>query len=131
DSVALKKHYPLLTVLPKGEAPLEQLESAPAESPIVRVRCVSLSESGAAAECLRRAERGECVLWIRNTVAEVQAAMKRLRSDRCEDTPEVAVLHSRFPQFRRERLERFWLNRLGKNPRSRPSGCVLVATQVV
>jgi CRISPR-associated endonuclease/helicase Cas3 len=41
------------------------------------------------------------------------------------------MLHSRFPLFRRERLERFWLNRLGKNPRRRPRGCVLVATQVV
>jgi len=131
DSVALRKEYPLLTVLPKGGAALEQLESAPTELPVVRVRCASLSESEAAAECLRRAEHGECVLWIRNTVAEAQAAMKHLRSDRCEDTPELAVLHSRFPQFRRERLERFWLNRLGKNPRRRPSGCVLVATQVV
>jgi CRISPR-associated endonuclease/helicase Cas3 len=43
----------------------------------------------------------------------------------------VAVLHSRFPHFRREQLERIWLNRLGKNPRRRPHGCVLVATQVV
>ena len=41
------------------------------------------------------------------------------------------MLHSRFPLFRRERLERFWLNRLGSNPRRRPNGCVLVATQVV
>lgn len=122
DSVALRKEYPLLTVLSKDGVALEQLESPPMELPVVRVRCASLSESEAAAECLRRAGRGECVLWIRNTVAEVQAAMKRLRCDRCADTPEVAVLHSRFPQFRRERLERFWLNRLGKNPRRRPSG---------
>jgi len=71
------------------------------------------------------------VLWIRNTVAEAQTAMKRLRSERCGKTPELAALHSRFPQFRRERLERFWLNRLGRNPRRRPRGCVLVATQVV
>ena len=47
------------------------------------------------------------MLWIRNTVAEAQAAMKQLRSDRCGETPELAMLHSRFPLFRREKLERF------------------------
>jgi CRISPR-associated endonuclease/helicase Cas3 len=123
--------YPLLTILPRDGGPLQEQASSAGDSHEVQVRCVQLTEADAAAECLRRAEAGECVLWIRNTVAEAQAAMKRLRSDRCGETPELALLHSRFPLFRRERLERFWLNRLGKNPHRRPHGCVLVATQVV
>lgn len=127
----LKNAYPLLTILPRDDHPLLEEASTPVESHEVRVRCVQLSEADAAAECLRRAERGECVLWIRNTVAEAQAALKRLRSERSGERPELATLHSRFPLFRRERLERLWLNRLGKNPRRRPAGCVLVATQVV
>lgn len=131
DSIPLKRDYPLLTVLERGTGKLSQLASEPPKPTTVHVRCVTLDEAAATAECIRRAEAGECVLWIRNTVAEVQAAMKRLRSDRCGDMPEVAALHSRFPFFRRERLERIWLNRLGKNPRRRPRGCVLVATQVV
>jgi CRISPR-associated endonuclease/helicase Cas3 len=127
----LQSAYPLLTLLPRGVRTVEELRSTASETAEVRVRCVQLPEAEATTECLRRAERGECVLWIRNTVAEAQAAMKRLRSDRCGDTPEIAVLHSRFPQFRRESLERLWLNRLGRSPRRRPRGCVLVATQVV
>jgi CRISPR-associated endonuclease/helicase Cas3 len=127
----LDEHYPLLSVVPKTKGKLVQLRGEPEEPKQVAVRCVELSEGDAAAECLCRAERGECVLWIRNTVAEAQAAFLRLRSDRCGDQPVVALLHSRFPHFRREQLERLWLNRLGKTPRRRPRGCVLVATQVV
>ncbi len=129
--VHLDDRYPLLSVVPKDGGKLLQLHSEPEQPREVLVRCVELSENEAVAECLRRAERGECVLWIRNTVADAQAAFRRLRSDRCGDMPVVAVLHSRFPHFRRERLERLWLNCLGKNPRRRPHGCVLVATQVV
>lgn len=127
----LDDHYPLLSVVPKTKGNLAQLRGEPEEPKQVAVHCVEFSESDAAAECLHRAERGECVLWIRNTVAEAQAAFRRLRSDRCGEEPVVALLHSRFPHFRREELERIWLNRLGKTPRRRPRGCVLVATQVV
>lgn len=131
DETPLESAYPLLTNLPRDGGPLLEQASAAGEVQRVGVRCVQLTEAEAAAECLRRAERGECVLWIRNTVAEAQAGMRRLRSDRCEGRPELALLHSRFPLFRRDQLERLWLNRLGKNPRRRPHGCVLVATQVV
>jgi len=131
EGTPLNDHYPLLSVLPKAGGVLAQLEIKPERSREVAVRCVKFEEGEAAAECLRRAERGECVLWIRNTVAEAQAAFRRLRSDRCGEETVIALLHSRFPLFRREKLERLWLNRLGKNPRRRPRGCVLVATQVV
>lgn len=131
EGTPLSDHYPLLSVLPKAGGVLAQLEIEPERSREVAVRCVKFEEGEAAAECLRRAERGECVLWIRNTVAEAQAAFRRLRSDRCGEETVIALLHSRFPLFRREKLERLWLNRLGKNPRRRPRGCVLVATQVV
>jgi CRISPR-associated endonuclease/helicase Cas3 len=131
DSAPLAEAYPLLTVLPRNGGPLQEQAASAGSPQKVQVCCVQLGEAEAAAECLRRAKAGQCVLWIRNTVAEAQAAMKRLRSERCGKTPELALLHSRFPLFRREQLERLWLNRLGKNPRRRPRGCVLVATQVV
>jgi CRISPR-associated endonuclease/helicase Cas3 len=127
----LSDDYPSISVLPNGGGNLVQLPCEPEQPKTVIVRCIEFPEGDAAAECLRRAEGGECVLWIRNTVGEAQAAFRRLRSDRCEGGPAVALLHSRFPYLRREKLERVWLNRLGKNPRHRPRGCVLVATQVV
>src|SRR5881397_261227 len=48
-----------------------------------------------------------------------------------EGGPEIALLHSRFPFFRREELEAHWIEALGKDFTKRPAhGCVLVSTQV-
>jgi CRISPR-associated endonuclease/helicase Cas3 len=57
--------------------------------------------------------------------------LRLLKSARQEGGPPLALLHSRFPQYRREELETEWLARLGKRTPNRPNGCVLVATQVV
>ncbi|MCP5516703.1 MAG: CRISPR-associated helicase Cas3' [Verrucomicrobiales bacterium] len=90
-------------------------------------------DPGLLAEVCERAESGACVLLIRNTVAEAQATFRTLQSLRREGGPEVGLLHSRFPQFRREEQESLWMARLGKEGigAQRPPGCVLVATQVV
>lgn len=80
---------------------------------------------------LTRAEQGQCVLWIRNTVKEAQATCRLLMAERCEGGPEIGLLHARFPYWRREELEGSWISRLGKDAANRPRGCVLVSTQVV
>ena len=81
-------------------------------------------------DVIAQAERGACVLWIRNTVDEAQETYRALQSANFQGGPPVALLHSRFPFFRREELEADWMNRLGKNSANRPAGCVLVSTQV-
>jgi CRISPR-associated endonuclease/helicase Cas3 len=97
----------------------------------VRLRCEELSSEQLAAECASRAEQGQVVLWIRNTVAEAQRSFAAIKGAICSGGPETALLHSRFPWFRRDALEEEWLVRLGKDGASRPRGCVVVATQVV
>jgi CRISPR-associated endonuclease/helicase Cas3 len=79
---------------------------------------------------LNRARAGGCVLWIRNTVDEAQETYRELQGANFEGGPSIALLHSRFPFFRREELESVWMERLGKEGSLRPSGCVLVSTQV-
>jgi CRISPR-associated endonuclease/helicase Cas3 len=81
-------------------------------------------------EVLARACRGECVLWIRNTVDEAQKTYRALRAASFEGGPVVALLHARFPLFRRDELEAEWMECLGKDAANRPAGCVLVSTQV-
>jgi CRISPR-associated endonuclease/helicase Cas3 len=81
-------------------------------------------------ECIDRAEQGQCVLWIRNTVDDAQETYRALKSMSYQGGPEIALLHSRFPFFRREQLEATWMERLGKDAGNRPNGCVLVSTQV-
>jgi CRISPR-associated endonuclease/helicase Cas3 len=126
----LKKDYPLLTTCRPGMPPTET--SFPGESPrTIRIGVSAQPYTLVAQELLERAGRGECVLWVRNTVRGAQEAFRALRSANHEHGPATALLHSRFPQFRREELENVWLERLGKGPATRPGGCVLVATQVV
>jgi CRISPR-associated endonuclease/helicase Cas3 len=81
-------------------------------------------------EAMDRACRGECVLWIRNTVDEAQQTYRALQGANFQGGPSIALLHSRFPFFRREQIEAEWMDRLGKDPENRPVGCVLVSTQV-
>src|SRR5438876_80807 len=77
------------------------------------------------------AQWGQCVLWIRNTVDDAQETYRRLMAANYEGGPEIALLHSRFPFFRREELEAHWIEALGKDFTKRPAhGCVLVSTQV-
>lgn len=77
------------------------------------------------------AESGACVLIIRNTVALAQQTFREIKAALRDDTIPVGLLHSRFPQFQRQKTEEDWMELLGKDPSRRPKGCVLVATQVV
>jgi CRISPR-associated endonuclease/helicase Cas3 len=122
--------YPLLTLAPEGEntRPLPFSADYPKE---IHVTTTTDSEATIAALCLERAEGGQCVLWIRNTVDDAQATCRLLKNGNRQDGPPVGLLHARFPLWRRQKLEDFWLEALGKDSSSRPRGCVLVATQVV
>jgi CRISPR-associated endonuclease/helicase Cas3 len=117
--------YPLVS----GVAPvlIEQLCTPPRPKSIL-VRTVSGTVS--VEDVIARAQRGVCVLWIRNTVDEAQETYRALQSANFQGGRPVALLHSRFPFFRREELEADWMNRLGKDSTDRPAGCVLVSTQV-
>ncbi|MCX6908152.1 MAG: hypothetical protein NTY01_08925 [Verrucomicrobia bacterium] len=99
--------------------------------PPVKLQCREFQSEELAAECATRAEAGQVVLWIRNTVAESQRAFGAIKSAVSSGGPEIVLLHSRFPWFRRDALEQEWLARLGKDGANRPRGCVVVATQVV
>jgi len=125
-------------------------ESPGIRAKIVRLRCVELPREAVADECLERAEAGQCVLWICNTVDAAIAARKLLASRRQgevrDGSPVIGLLHSRFPYFRRQQIEGKWLRHLGievvRRWQRRFAGgmsdvfpkrkaCVLVSTQVV
>ena len=83
----------------------------------------------ASVDAMEIAERGGVVLWISNTVNEAQNRFKDL-SRRVDGRFPVGLLHSRFPFFRREKLEKEWMERLGKGDEKR-CGSILVSTQIV
>jgi CRISPR-associated endonuclease/helicase Cas3 len=108
-------------------ASLVERECAPGPSKTIQVR--NMSGAIPVEEAIDRA-RGECVLWIRNTVDEAQQTYRALQSANFQGGPSIALLHSRFPFFRRDQLEAEWMDRLGKDAARRPVGCLLVSTQV-
>lgn len=119
--------YPLVSANIDGDFMQQPVEPEAARTIQVRFpRSDELAE-----DCLDRAQRGQCVLWIRNTVDAAQDTYRLLRGLNRVGGPEIALLHARFPQFRRAQLENDWLERLGKDHSKRPThGCILVSTQV-
>lgn len=122
--------YPLVTVAREGEPVVE----VPVESPVSRklkLKTTALTEDEILMECIDRAESGQHVLYLRNTVAEAQETCRKAKAGVRDSLVEVATLHSRFPFFRRQELENVWLERLGKRRSDEGKGLLLIATQVV
>jgi CRISPR-associated endonuclease/helicase Cas3 len=131
DAEAVRSQaYPLLTVARAGEPLIEQAVEPPAERSLT-LRYCHLEPREVLQECLHRAEQGQHVLYLRNTVAEAQDACRMGQSMAREGRVEIGLLHSRFPFFRREELEGEWLERLGTQRAQDGKGSLLVATQVV
>ena len=97
----------------------------------IRLRSAVISIEETVGELIARAEAGQHVLWIRNTVAEAQEAFRTVTATIREGSTKLGLLHSRFPFQRRAELEADWLEHLGPNRNPGGPGSILVATQVV
>ena len=122
--------YPLMTGLPSDGGPFAHPLSAPAAK-LCRTRLEPWDTARLADEAVAAARRGECVVCIANTVAKAQAWYRAVKTTMPDNAFPVGILHARFPLFRREELEKEWMDTLGKAPSARPKGCVLVATQIL
>lgn len=132
EVVAPTLPYPLISGINSEGSAFEKLVTLErSEDRVIYVRCEDFSFDFQLEECCRRAEVGQVVFWIHNTVDKAQAAYRAVLSSLKSGRTESVLLHSRYPWFRRNALEKEWLARLGKNAMNRPKGCVVVATQVV
>ena len=92
--------------------------------------CIAFgNEADVLLEAVKKAEKGASVLWICNTVGRAQEMYKSAQ-EKLKSRIEIGLLHARFPLFRREELESYWMTKLGKEGKGR-SGCILFSTQVV
>lgn len=82
---------------------------------------------------LEKAENGEQVLWIENTVADAQNVYKKLAAKSAEMGLECGLIHSRFIKKQRSEIENKWVSLYGKNGYSKRNTCgrILVGTQVL
>ncbi|MEO7098537.1 MAG: CRISPR-associated helicase Cas3' [Luteolibacter sp.] len=125
--------YPLITKVAKGSGQSQAIPVDAADLSSSRVLIERVP--GACAEIWQNladaAESGACVVVVRNTVALAQETYRQIKS-RCRDRGlKFGLLHSRFPQFKRDVNEAEWMELLGKSGGNRPQGCILVATQVI
>ncbi|MFC4057629.1 CRISPR-associated helicase Cas3' [Planomonospora corallina] len=82
------------------------------------------------------ADEGGCAAVICNTVAEAQhtylALRDWIRQRGGAQVPEIRLLHSRFPAYRREEITQEMVGWFGKDAAGhRPRAAILVATQVI
>ncbi len=123
--------YPLISSGAPGNAALPAVAPEWPDRRPIALRSAVIPEVEVVEELIRRAETGQHVLWIRNTVVEAQESFRSASGSVREDTVRVGLLHSRFPFHRRAELEDDWLELLGKNRPAAGLGSILIATQVV
>lgn len=127
--------YPLITALPnslpKNSEP-QELSVAAESQGIVKINRVKDIDE-AIEEALRRAELGQQVLWIENTVAEAQEHYETLAARAQEIGVACGLLHSRFTPQHRQTREEHWVNLFGKPgwKDRHKQGRILVGTQVL
>ncbi|MEI6058843.1 MAG: CRISPR-associated helicase Cas3', partial [archaeon] len=131
--------YPLISAK-SHKAELQELTAVPLDNHKVTIHCCQ-DDSEAIEEALKRAEQGQQVLWIENTVAEAQEQFQLLSRDPSSMGIECGLLHSRFLKTDREENEKKWVELYGKdNPEERQAkgtearqakGRILVGTQVL
>lgn len=128
--------YPLISGRVFGGSLIASRQAAPPSPKTVKIRFVQAEQ--AVAQAWERARAGACVVWVCNTVARAQSVYAQVRTIREQadgaTRPEIGLLHSRFPHFKRETIETYWMDALGKpgqDSNRRPRGCILVSTQVV
>lgn len=131
SETAAEAAYPLVTSGESGSAPATTIAPAWTERRPIKLRTAEIPEQEVVGELIGRAESGQHVLWIRNTVIEAQLAYRAVMGAARANTLRAGLLHSRYPFHRRATLEEDWLERLGKRRRDDSGGSLLIATQVV
>jgi len=129
--VSTSQHYPLVSALPKHGSLIEVTVNSIVDVNVKVTRCQQ--DEPALEEALLRAEQGQQVLWIENTVAEAQAIYRILATRANALGVECGLLHSRFLKIDREHNENKWTTLYGKEGAVQRAQCgrILVGTQVL
>jgi len=125
--------YPLITASPsKGEDVIKEV-SVPADEDKPYQIVLQSDDKLAVEQALQRAEQGQQVLWIENTVKEAQQRYLDIAARATELGIACGLLHSRFTVDDRQRIEDKWVNLYGKAGwKKRPGqGRILFGTQVL
>jgi len=124
--------YPLISAMPANATVTTELGASP--PPTRQYLVKQLADTSAALdEALLRAEQGQQVLWVENTVGEAQDIYQALAA-RAEGLGiACGLLHSRFTHSHRQLNEKRWVDLFGKDgwQQRQQQGRILVGTQVL
>ena len=112
DEPTTSSAYPLITKVAKGSSHSEAIPVGGADllSSHVQIERVPSASDEIWQDLANAAEAGACVVVIRNTVALAQETYRQIKS-RCRDRGiTFGLLHSRFPQFKRDENEAVWMD---------------------
>lgn len=126
--------YPLITALPTMADSVVEVAVPGTGEQQLTIK-LSQDESEAVEEALLRAEQGQQVLWIENTVKEAQERYLQLAARAQGGGVDCGLLHSRFSFSDRQAIEDKWVNLFGKQgwqgSLRQQQGRILVGTQVL
>ncbi|BBL35195.1 hypothetical protein Nstercoris_01457 [Nitrosomonas stercoris] len=128
--------YPLITALPKNAEKVIEIDVVPPQSSITQLQLIQ-DDNLALEEALKRAEQGQQVLWLENTVKEAQERYLQLAARAKNLGADCGLLHSRYTFEHRQNLEEKWVNLYGKpawengSDNRNAQGRILVGTQVL
>lgn len=124
--------YPLITASPNRSETVQEVSVPAGDGRQVQVS-LHADECQALEQVLLRAEQGQQVLWIENTVKEAQKCYLDIAARAAELGIACGLLHSRFTVDDRQIIEEKWVNLYGKAGwDQRPTqGRILVGTQVL
>ncbi|EAO2685616.1 CRISPR-associated helicase Cas3' [Salmonella enterica] len=98
-------------------------------------RSVNIGWLYSESDCIERIEQavrqGQCVAWIRNSVDDAIQIYRQLLARGAIPAEDLALFHSRFAFYDRQRIELETLARFGKSESAQRAGKVLIATQVI
>ncbi len=130
DSVT-KSAYPLISSYPR-KGKLICYPAPGLEEPEINLSIIS-DDSPAIDEAISRAEQGQQVLWLENTIDEAQSHYKVLGARTSGTGVECGLIHSRFLKKDRITNETRWVELFGKQGKNQRNLCgrILVGTQVL
>jgi CRISPR-associated endonuclease/helicase Cas3 len=118
--------YPRLTGRTEG---IPFTPRTPLAPPDREVRVTRATADAAREEALRLASCGAQILWVCDTVDSAQQTYQALKQ-KCGVAIALGLLHSRFPFYLRDSLEKQWMDRFSRDG-ARNGGVILVSTQIV
>ncbi len=126
-----EKAFPSITQVAKDVLKIDIVQTSKKLKREVDVK-FTYNYSDVLAEIIKKAEKEECVCWVRNTVKDARKAYFDLRNMSGIECENIDLFHSRFAMIDRARIEKATIDNFGiMSGKDKRKGRILIATQVV